>query len=183
MLRCVSTSLGADQTLQLYVTPEGSMLHTTECPHLSPAVVAGLVLASEEQIAELPQCSSCRSILDGGRRRRFETLDSAMQEFQSPLENRPRLREIAATLDFDDIWIPASQSYIALAGAGGVVAYFAKGYADLRSPAGGYDRELLPRHGAFGSRGAGGGPGEVVQPVCPTCFTQLPATGVCDMCS
>lgn len=168
--------------LTLSVTGDIEMLHTTECPHLGTASLAALVPATTEQLEELPVCSSCRGILDGARRSTYTTLDQALEAFQMPLENRPRAREVAAGLAFSRVWIPASGSYIGVGGPPGTpaAAYFGKGYVALRLPEGGYETEWLPVNGAGGGRSSSGHAERVN--LCSTCFTQLPATNVCDNC-
>lgn len=108
-----------------------------------------------------------------------------MEDFQAPLENRPRMRQVAATLEFAEIWIPASRSYIAVAERRGATAaaYFASGYIDVRRPEGGYETVVLP----VNSLRVGGSSAErrldlAERPTCPTCHTQLPASGRCDYC-
>lgn len=168
--------------LTLCVTGDIEMLHTRECPHLGAAALAALVPATSAQLEGLPLCSSCRAILDGERRSTYATFDQALEAFQMALENRPRAREIAAGLTYSRVWIPPSGSYIGVGGQAGTpaVAYFGKGYADVRMPEGGYGTEWLPINGAAGPRG-GSHRQERVE-MCPTCFTQLPSTRVCDSC-
>jgi hypothetical protein len=173
-----------DDDLTVCVTAEVSMLHTRECPHLGGDALAGLLPASVEQIEALPMCSSCRKVLDGGRRQVFATLDQAMEAYRTPLENRQRVREIAAQLAYGIVWIPASRSYIGVAAAPGssALAYFGKGYADLHRETGGYDREWLPRNGGGGARVGSASLDAALPKICPTCFTALPGTGICDTC-
>lgn len=169
--------------LPLQVTRDATMLHTAECPHLGVEALAALVPASEAQLANLPVCSSCRDILDGGRRQWFPSFDAALEALPVPLENRTRMREVAAGLTYERIWIPASRSYIAVAGEPGsaAVAYFNKGAIHVHRPDGGYDRETLSTYTA-GSGAEGARTGTSPLRLCPTCHTQLPMTGVCDVC-
>ncbi len=166
----------------LYVTPQAKMLHTTECPHLDAAGLSALRRAKASEIAELPTCSSCQDILDGGRRLTFASVDAAMESLPMPLENRARVRKIASELTFSQVWIPASKAYIAVAEVAGspAVAYFNKGFVDVRLTSGGYHREFLPRTQA-GDRRSGAADERPVA-LCPTCHTQLPASGQCDTC-
>lgn len=172
-----------DGALVLCVAPGVDMVHTQECPHLTKTGLAALVPATPEQLDVLPVCTSCRSQLDGARRRGFDSLDSALEAFQTPIENRQRIREIAAALDYSRVWIPASGSYVGIAGAPGTpaVAYFGKGYADVHQERG-YAREWLPVNGAGGRGSSPRSAREREVAVCPTCSTALPATGVCDGC-
>lgn len=171
-----------DDLLQMQVTQDANMLHTRECPHLGRQALAALVPATEEQQEQLHTCSSCRDILDGGRRATFEDLGEAMEALPLPVENRARVREIAAELTYSQIWIPASRSYIAVAGTPGTaaLAYINKGFVDIRRSVGGYDREVLPLSRAGGGRASGA----VSRPraLCSRCYTMLPASGICDTC-
>lgn len=163
------------------------ILHTAECPHLGPAALAGLVPATPEQQVELPVCSSCRKVLDGHRAQRFTSFEAAMEAFQAPLENRAVMREIAAGLEFAEIWIPASNSYIGVAPARGVsaVAYFSRGFVETRREGGGYDVVELPVNW-LRSRGRSSNAtarlDDMDRPVCTSCWMALPSSGVCDDC-
>ncbi|MFS0703626.1 hypothetical protein AB6N23_03815 [Cellulomonas sp. 179-A 9B4 NHS] len=170
-------------SLTLQVADGGTMLHTAECPHLGPDALASLRPATDEQLETLPTCASCRALLDGGRRQTFTSLEPALESLPVPLENRRRVREIAAGLTFTAVWIPASRSYVAVAEAPGITAaaYINKGFVDVRRPGGGYDRELLPHHGTRGRRGPGAH-ADAPPRTCPSCHMQLPASGVCDDC-
>lgn len=171
------------ETLTLWAAPGLDMLHTVECPHLTAASLKALTPATDEQRESMQVCSSCRGLIDGDRRQTFDSLDEALEAFAMPLDNRPRVRQIAAGLSYGRVWIPASGSYIGIAGAPGTaaVAYFGKGYADVHHP-GGYSRELLPAHDRDTSRGTNERKQPPEPPVCPTCYTQLPVTGRCDQC-
>ena len=170
------------EDLTLCVTGNAGMVHTVQCPHLEEAGLAALVPATTEQLERLPVCSSCRAILDGARRSTYATIDQALEALHMPLENRRRAREIAAELTFSRVWIPSSGSYIGVGGPPGTaaVAYFGKGYVELHVPQGGYETEWLPVNGAGGGRCSSAHLEQVN--ICPTRFTQLPATNLCDTC-
>lgn len=159
--------------------------HTRECPHLTAAVLAELVTATAEQIEKVPACAQCQDVVNGSRRRTFESFEAAMEAFQAPLENRPKMREIAAGLTFKEIWIPASEPYIAVAPQRGeaVVAYFNRGYVALHKQEGGYDYVELPVNRLReGGRSASARLDDVQREVCQRCFMELPASGVCGTC-
>lgn len=171
--------------LQLCVAPGLPMLHTRECSHLEAEAVAALQPASPEQLEELPVCSSCRAALDGGRRRRFDSFDDALEAYQAPLENRPLMREIAAGLAYSEIWIPSSSPYIAVSPGPGerILAYFNRGRVDIREDDGGYRHVVLPVNWLRGGGGSGYWRRSERDPEkCTSCHMQLPATGVCDDC-
>ncbi|GIG41920.1 hypothetical protein [Cellulomonas phragmiteti] len=170
---------------EICVVPGWQILHTHECPHLTAESLERLTTATPEQRDAYPMCTSCRAVLDGSRRQRFTSFEAAMEAFQAPLENRPMMREVAAELEFDEIWIPAPGPYIAVAVRRGVpaAAYFARGYVEVREPEGGYRVVALP----VNSLRAGGGSAErrlefAERATCQTCHMQLPASGRCDDC-
>lgn len=121
------------------------------------------------------------------RAQRFTSFEAALEAFQAPLENRKVMREIAAELDFGAIWIPASNSYIAVAPERGttVLAYFNRGFVDIRQEDGGYRNVELPvnwlRSGGRSSS-ASTRLDDDDRAVCTTCWMTLPSSGVCDTC-
>src|SRR5690606_28908470 len=171
--------------LELCTAPGLAMVHTRECPHLETEALQALVPATAEQLEELPMCSTCRSVLDGGRRHTFTSFDAALEAYQAPLENRPMMREIASELDFTEIWIPASSPYIAVSPGRGqrIVAYFNRGFVDIRDEDGQFRTVTLPVNWL---RGGGSRAGEWREdedrPVCDSCYMQLPTSGVCGSC-
>jgi hypothetical protein len=173
-----------DTTLALHVVPGSSLLHTRECPHLTVARLAVLEPATPDEIATMNVCSSCRAILDGGRRRTFATVDAALEAFQAPVENRPLIRELVAGLPQEYVWMPAGGSYVGISAELGAeaAAYINKGFVDVHAAEGEYQRAWLPTNGAGGSRGRSSQHGDRPVKVCPTCQTALPATGRCDTC-
>ncbi|GGC18221.1 hypothetical protein GCM10010972_34300 [Cellulomonas carbonis] len=139
--------------------------------------------ASADQLELLAMCSSCRDILDGARRRTFATLDAALEALPVPVENRARMRQIAAGLTIAQVWIPPSGSYIAVAAEGQAAsAYFNKGFVDVRREAGGYDRHEMPSYRSGSRSGVRDSSAGVQVALCPSCFMQLPANGACDAC-
>lgn len=173
------------EDVTLYSTGASDKLHTRECPHLTAASLAVLVPATDEQLTDPDICSSCRKVLDGHRRQVFANIDEALHAFQTPLPNRPRIRELAAALPHGHIWVPASRSYIAIASEPGIdaAAYFGKTYADIRTGTGQYARQWLPERYATSTRSAAGHPQLPDAPTCPTCHQTLPRTGICDTCA
>ena len=173
---------------ELCVAPGWDMLHTRECPHLPADALQALRSATADDLSSRLVCRSCRKVLDGARRTRFASFDAALEAYRAPVENRPRMREIAAELDFAEIWIPSSGSYIAVAPARGViaVAYFNRGFVDVREDGGGYRTIELPTNWLRGGSGAAGVSrrlDDLDRAVCPTCFMQLTVSGACDSCS
>lgn len=167
------------------VPPSQQVRHTRECPHLSAAALTELVTATAEQVDALPACAQCQDVVNGSRRRTFDSFEAAMEAFQAPLENRAKMREIAAGLTFGEIWIPASNPYIAVAPRRGdaVLAYFNRGYVAIHRPEGGYDDVALPLNWLReGGRSASASADDEQREVCPHCFMELPTSGVCGTC-
>jgi len=133
------------------VTADASMLHTRECPHLGASALASLVPATSHQLKTLPMGSSCRDLLDGGRRQNYPSLEAAMEALPLPLENRHRVRQFAAKLSYAQIWVPASRSYIAVSAGPGspCLAYFNKGFVDVHRPSQSQERWRDPRVGTL----------------------------------
>jgi hypothetical protein len=107
------------------------------------------------------------------------------------------MRAIAEGLDTSRIWIPSTRTYVAVSPGTGheVTAFFGKDSVDMRKDEGGYERLVLAtpsgrttaagkqRASAAGkTRAAAAQEPEPAPPTCPTCYMQLPATGVCDSC-
>src|SRR5690606_4364217 len=90
----------------LFRVPTGKMLHARECQHLTEKSLALLEPATELDLAKLPICSSCRDALSTGGRAHYPSFDAALEALPVPVEHRPRMREIAATLDTAQVWIP-----------------------------------------------------------------------------
>ncbi|MFF2268560.1 DeoR family transcriptional regulator [Cellulosimicrobium cellulans] len=57
------------------------------------------------------------------------------------------VRDVVADVAFDDIWIPWSRGYVALARAGTIQAWIHPGFVDVRSGPGGAHRIALPASG------------------------------------
>lgn len=172
------------EDLPWHVVPGVKTLHVRDCPHLTAQRLAQLRLATAGEIAAYVECKSCLSIRGGARRVYYTSFEAAMEDLPVPVENRPRMREIASTLSLARIWIPSSKQYIAVApGAGdNAEGYFNRSFVDLRAPEGGYTREEMPN--AAATRSGSRSPSRHEEPGhCPDCHLQLPATGACDDCA
>lgn len=166
----------------LFRTPSGTLLHLPACPHLLDTDPGVLVEVSVAEFETYTVCKTCEPELEGRGATRFDSFEDALEALPVPLENRPRCREIASTLTYDRIWIPASRPYVAVGNGGGVVAYFAVGYVYVQAPGEEHWREEFPNFG-----GSTGGSRErradQQVTVCPVHQIALPASGVCDDCA
>lgn len=189
---------GADIPIELlYRVPYGKVLHGKGCQHLTTNRLASLQPATELDRQKFKVCRSCIIALDGDPGRDdFESFEAALEVLQVPAANRPAMRAIAEGLDTSRIWIPSTGSYVAVSAGTGeeVSAFFNRDSVDVRQEAGGYERVLLaslPGRSTGGrtrsttagkTRAAAAQEPEPAPPTCPTCYMQLPGTGVCDSC-
>ena len=158
---------------QLVRTVGGQRLHIPVCPHLLRVPV---VAATCEDLETMSVCHWCRQELDGVGRTYFDTLDDAMRFFGTHAGTEKAIRDAVRFVKHDQIWVPHSKSYIALGLDGAGVAWIGKTYVETE----GLFVELPDYR-----PGSGGGAARSVfpTPLCPTCFLELPVTGICDDCS
>lgn len=120
---------------------------------------------------------------DRSGRMTFPTFDEALRHYRIPFENLPMIREFLAGRDFTEFYIPRSGSYIAAVPTDGVKkAFIHSGYIWHRIEKGVGEQIELPLN-----RVHGGGYGRNVKPerpkqLCPSHFTELPASGLCPYC-
>ncbi|RHA40746.1 hypothetical protein [Cellulomonas rhizosphaerae] len=171
---------------QLYRIPGGAKLHIRGCRHLSGAKPGAATLATRPEINRIPVCSSCQSNLGGEGRTAYAEFDEALEAFHAPVANRPRMREIFASVEHARIWIPYSGTYIAVAPEEGqVAAFFNKGFVDVHAAGGGYETETLPHTTTAPSKTTATKAVALEAPpqLCPGCWTVLPSSGQCDGCA
>lgn len=170
---------------ELYRTKGRGRLHVLGCSHLQTTDLSQLIVADATDRAERELCSECDKEIRGVGRTEYPSLDAAFEALKFPVENRPRMREIAAELDFDLVWAPQARSYVAVGHRdrhAAAAAYFNRGFVDVHIDTGGYTRHELP---TAVQRGGGDGRRQVAErnaATCPTCFLELPASGTCDTC-
>lgn len=170
---------------ELYRTNGRGRLHVLGCSHLQTTDLSQLIVADTTDRAERELCSECDKEIRGVGRTEYPSLDAAFEALKFPVENRPRMREIAAELDFDLVWAPQARSYIAAGHRdrhAAAAAYFNRGFVDVHLDSGGYTRHELP---TAVQRGGGEGRRQGAErnaATCPTCFLELPANGTCDTC-
>jgi hypothetical protein len=157
----------------LYRTVGGARLHIAECPHI---IGVDVQLATAADRLAMAVCHWCRQELDGVGRTYFDTLEDAMRDFGTHAGTEPLIRDALRFVDWDQIWVPYSRSYIALGREGLGVAWVGKTYVELQ---GGTFVEL-PDYVA----GSGGGAErhDRVGHECPKCHLTMPLTGRCDGC-
>lgn len=158
---------------QLFHTATGEKLHIPPCPH-----VHGVQLfpADPATTALRPVCTWCQAEINGVGRTYYDSVEDAMRAFGSFVDSLDRIRHEVNTVSHDAVWIPNSQSYIALGSGGPAVCWIGKTY-------------VMHVHGAFvelpGYAAGGGGGVEKLRReggVCPSCHTVMPVTGRCDDC-
>ena len=151
-----------------------AVLHLPECPHV--AKWDDLAAPTPDELATWEVCSWSQAEIDGVGRTYYDTLDQAMEALGSAVDDRRQIRAAMATVDYDTIWIPYSESYIALGKNGYAVAWVHRTFFHAE----GRD-VLLP---GFVHRGHDGGTEENVRhgKICLTHFVEMSLTGVCDQC-
>jgi len=113
-------------------------------------------------------------------RRTFSTFDAASREFPIPFENVPAVREHLAQFEFREAYIPPSGGYIAMVPAdGGPVHYINHGSIYFRRADGTGEQIALPVNQLGRGRSARNGTPQRPAEVCPECWLELPASGVC----
>lgn len=158
----------APETLFL-ATAGGSCKHLAQCPHL-----VGSTAAPVEPGRLLRLCDWCDKELTGFGRRRFPHLDAALDAFRVPAQNRALIKQHLSGVVHDEVYLPYSESYVALAWGGRGVAWSGKTYV---VPEPGVSIELPGFVG--GSRTPLGAPGERWGDTCPVCRETRALNGAC----
>ena len=168
---------------ELFRTKGRGKLHIRGCSHL--ADTSDLVEADDRDRAAMDLCNECDKEIHGVGRTEYASLDAAFEALQFPVENRPLMWEIAGPVDFTKVWAPQSQSYVGVGHLDGrpAAAYFNRGFVDVRLDEGGYQRHEMPTFARAAGGAARACAAERPAVMCPTCFMQLPANGVCDDCA
>lgn len=158
---------------QFFATATGGRKHLAQCPHLLDKVVLEVPVSDER-----PVCDGCQKEIAGHGRTYFDDLDAALDVYRAPVENRHLIKQHLADVVFDQIWMPYSDSYVALGRQGRGVAWTGKNYVE---PVPG-TRVLLPGY-AGAQHGAGQpNPNAAWGPICPETFIAHPVNGACPDC-
>lgn len=129
-------------------------------------------------------------------RHQFSTFEEALRDFKLAVENVPLAREVEKLVPHSGLYIPAqSRAYIAMVEPDGtrIIASINRGYAWVRDDAGStlgdiavreHDYWIVPfptnsLHASGYSQSKGHASDE---PICESCHTTLPSSGVCDTC-
>lgn len=113
-------------------------------------------------------------------RRTFGTFDAALREFQIPFDNLATIREHLARFEFSEAYIPRSGSYIAMVPAdGSPVHYINSGSVYFRRADGTGELIPLPVNQLGRSGFSRNAKVHKTAEVCPECWLELPASGVC----
>jgi hypothetical protein len=159
---------------KVYKTAGGRSLHLAPCPHIHACAVSE---ATDADLAEHEICKWSQAELDGVGRVYFTTLEDAMRAFHSYSETWATIKHYVAQVEYDQIWIPNSQAYVAVGLRGQTVAWFGKtilGFQDgSRVEMPGYESWLNSGHVTAAQK----------QPqICQRCFVAMPLTGRCVSC-
>jgi hypothetical protein len=163
-------------TEPLYVTRADGKVHIAACPHLFAH--SQLVPATAEQIEENGLCTHCEKEVRGEGRTYADDLDEAFRLFGHRTDEARRLIiDALGGVEHDRIWIPASQSYIALGRDGQGVAWIGKGYVQVKGrPV--VELPWFQEHRAGGRTSRDEARGEV----CGVHFVERSVAGTCEMC-
>jgi len=154
-------------------TETGAKLHIAECPHIIGSEIREAT-AAERLAMEL--CTWSRAELDGVGRTYCDSLGDAMRLFGTHSGTERLIGDALRFVSHDQIWLPNSQSYVALGLEGRGVAWFGKTYVVPHTG------EFLELPG-FRESGGGGAPlDEQVGEICPVHHMTMSLTGVCDLC-
>lgn len=160
---------------QIFVTHGKGKVHIRACPHLSDT--SELTPATPEQVKQNGYCSHCEKEIAGVGRKYFESLDDAFEAFGHRTdEAKGLIRKAIVGIEHDSIWIPASESYIALGVNGLGTAWIGKGYVDFR------DREHIEL--PWFAPHSGGGVQRLDEwgDLCDVHFIERSVSAVCELC-
>lgn len=160
----------------LYVTHAKGKVHIAACPHLFKH--SKLVEATPEQVEVNGLCTHCDREIRGEGRTYFDDLEEALRDFGHRTDQAKNLiHEALGGVAFDSMWVPASNSYIALGADGQGVAWIGQGYVAVK----GQPLVELPW---FQDHGAGGGArrDDVRGEPCEVHFIEKSLLGECEMC-
>ena len=157
-------------TIELFRTATGQRLHIPACYHVHGVA---LLEATDEDRAALEVCSWCQAELDGVGRTPYLTVREALIAFGAYGDTWTTIERLLADVEHDEVWIPNSQSYVALGHRGRGVAWFGKTYVQVRGGA------FIPLPGYA----PGSGPSTERQPrygdLCPICNQTRSLSGAC----
>lgn len=159
----------------LFLTHARGKVHIRACPHL--ADTSDLIPATAEQVEQNGYCSHCEKEIAGVGRKYFERLDDAFEVLGHRSDEAKRLiRGALAGVEYDAIWIPASESYVALGANGQGAAWIGKGYVDIK------DRELIEL--PWFAPHNGGGPERLDSrgELCDVHQIEKSVSGSCELC-
>ncbi|MCW2904831.1 MAG: hypothetical protein JWO67_7096 [Streptosporangiaceae bacterium] len=155
-------------TTTLFRTATGGRRHIRACPHLLDKEV---VEAADGEI-----CAMCERELRGEGRLYFASLAEALPEFGAPRSNWPLIAQHLAGVEYDEVWIVNSGSYIALGRGGRAVAWVGKSYVNPSA------EEFVELPG-YRVGGGGGAPvHETWGETCQVHFVQRSRNGCCERC-
>jgi hypothetical protein len=157
----------------LFATMTGGRKHLAQCPHVLGKNVVQIPPDDPRDV-----CDFCQKELDGFGRTYFDDLDAALEAYKAPIGNRPLIKQALAHIAPDEIWMPYSDSYIALGREGRGVAWAHKTFVE---PALGTFVEL-PGFSATAKDGSSPDRSEVWGDICPTTYLRHSVGGSCEFC-
>lgn len=120
---------------------------------------------------------------DPNGRMTFSTFSEALNHYRIRLENLPTVHEFLAGRDYVEFYIPPSASYIAaVPREGDNKAFLGKGYIWHRTGRGQGELIRLPVNSLRDGGERRSLRADRTRQTCPTCWTELPASGTCPYC-
>jgi hypothetical protein len=163
----------SDAQPPLVRTATGQRLHIPGCPHVGSALQPATAMGHHA----LAVCTRCRAELAGQGRTYYATLEDALRALGCNEGTHRLIRDALRVVPFDQVWLPHSESYVALGLDGPGIAWVGKGYAFVKATG-----AFVELPGYRASRG-GGAPLDVRWgATCDRHFVARPITGACDLC-
>ena len=155
---------------ELFRTAGGGKLHIRPCPHIHGVEV---MAATADDAATRSVCTWCAAELAGEGRTYHPTVEMALADMGAAQHAVPELVRLLKLVDYDDVFVPFSRSYVAVSKGGAGVAWAGKTYVDYRD----HPLVTLPDYAP------GGGGGSALIKLwgsdCPDCFTTRSRNGAC----
>ena len=157
----------------LFRTTTGQRLHIPGCPHVGSALQPATAV---DRLA-VAVCAWCKAEIAGQGRTYYATLEDALRALGCHEGTHRLIRDALRFVRYDQVWLPHSESYVALGLDGPGVAWVGKGYVFVKATG-----AFVELPGYRASRG-GGSPLDVRWgATCDRHFVARSLTGACNLC-
>jgi len=160
----------SDPALTLHHTTTGGRRHLRQCPHLVGA--SPVLTAAADDTREI--CVWSQNELAGTGRTYHNTLAEALEDLGAAHGNRAELTRLLSVVDWDQVFVPYSRTYLTVLRNDRPVAWAGKTFVDYPDRPAAMLPDFVGRDGAEGrnTEGAWG-------PVCPECKEERSLSGAC----